>query len=152
MKFLEKIQNESNENNSMTPLAQSVSRKSIMMFGEALFSLVGAFVLGLLIASGETASAGSAPPFLIAVVIMAVHRGVVGGLLTAGLATVFFYWGGIPEALASQTFYEYRASLVIQPVLWASVGLLVGALTSRLTTKTSYRAKPLLLRPSGLAT
>ncbi len=78
------------------------------------------------------AFAASQPsPYWIAVILLAVQRGILGGVLAALIASVLVASAGLPERAIDQSVAAYRAGILAQPLTWLLAGTLIGALRSR---------------------
>ena len=108
----------------------------------ARFVMDAALVFGVLlvvgqIIYGEAALSGTATSLMwIAIIVLAVQHGALGGVTAALIATTIVYAQGLPEQPMHMSYYTYRASLLAQPALWLLSGFLLGALRSRQAMET----------------
>lgn len=108
----------------------------------ARFIIDAALVFGVLlivgqVVYGEPTLTGAASSLMwIAIIVLAVLHGALGGVAAAIVATLIVYANGLPEQPMHMSYYTYRASLLAQPALWLLSGFVLGALRSRQAMET----------------
>lgn len=69
-------------------------------------------------------------PLTVAVVLLAVQYGAVGGIVSASAATCLSVIGGaLPTRVIGEDYYDYLATMWSMPLLWMLMAVLVGIIS-----------------------
>lgn len=70
-------------------------------------------------------------PFWIVVLLIGVQYGTNEALFAAGVSTLFYLFGNMPEQPTGVERYDFLYNILINPILWFMVGWIIGELRQR---------------------
>lgn len=98
---------------------------------EAVLGLLILVLIDQLAGSGNMFWDVNPHPFWIVVILLAAQYGANEALLAALLSTVVYLLGPWPERSAEVDMFAYYYDILINPILWFTVGLVAGAFSER---------------------
>ncbi len=98
---------------------------------EAVLGLLILVLIDQLAGSGNMFWDVNPHPFWIVVILLAAQYGANEALLAALLSTVVYLLGPWPERSADVDMFAYYYDILINPILWFTVGLVAGAFSER---------------------
>ncbi len=98
---------------------------------EIIIGLIVLVLIDLIFGDGDMYYDVNPHPFWLIVILVAAQYGANEALLAAALSTLVFLIGGLPARAEDVDIFTYYYDILINPILWFSIGLLAGVFTER---------------------